>query len=161
MPSTRDTLITDLRASGDETIRLLESVPESRYAEGRYENGWNARQILAHLAAIEWTYPRLFDLATAAPAAGSGELATATIRDGMDGYNARQVEKRADTPVPDLIAEFAGNREALIARVQSADESLFERPIQSAGGRQGTLAQVLREVALEHVRQHARDIAGG
>jgi hypothetical protein len=125
-----------------------------------YENGWNGRQILAHMASIEWTYSRLIDMAAApAPAGESGERA-ATAQGGIDSYNQRRVEKRATAKVEELIAEFRENREKTIAAVEAADDSLFDVPIRSAGGRTGTLAQVLNEVAIQHVAGHTRDIAG-
>lgn len=160
MNNARDQLLAELRSSGAEAEVLLRSLPADRFEEGRYENGWNARQILAHIAAIEWTYPRLLDLARSSPAGDAGGRATSTARGGIDDYNARQVEKRAAASIPELIAEFAANRSALVEAVAAADESLFATPIRSAGGREGTLATVLHDVAVAHVRQHVRDIAG-
>lgn len=157
----KDELVAELKANGVEVAAAFRAVPEEKWAEGRYEGGWNARQILAHVAAIEWTYARLVDLAKAPPAEASGESRSAPPTGGMDGYNARQVEKRAGATVAELIAEFEGNRAATIASVEAADEALFGQLVRSAGGRQGTLAQVFREVAIGHVREHVRDVTGG
>ena len=49
-------------------VALVSSLPPARLEEGRYENGWNGRQILAHIASIEWSYPRLIDIARTPPA---------------------------------------------------------------------------------------------
>jgi uncharacterized damage-inducible protein DinB len=151
----------ELRDSGQELVRQLRLLPERHFDAGRYENGWNARQILAHVAAIEWTYPRLLDIPRSAPpAGGAGEPPTHQAQGGIDAYNARQVERRAGTPIADLIDEFERNRAATIAAVESADEDLLAQPIRSAGGRTGPLARVMHEVAIEHVRGHLRDILG-
>ncbi|HVQ75942.1 MAG TPA: maleylpyruvate isomerase N-terminal domain-containing protein [Candidatus Binatia bacterium] len=162
-PPTRDELLVALRASGDEVAAIVRAMPPERLEEGRYENGWNGRQILAHLASIEWTYPRLLDIAreagSAAPAAPAGELATRTMRGGNDAYNERQVKKRADLPVAELLAEFERNRAATIRAVEGVDAELLARPIRSAGGVTGPLATVLHQVAVVHVLGHARDIA--
>src|SRR3989337_1607358 len=56
-------LIETLRSTAANTAARLRSLPAETFEQGRYENGWNGRQILAHIASIEWTYPRLFDLA--------------------------------------------------------------------------------------------------
>ncbi len=130
------------------------------------------------MASIEWTYGRLLDVATQAPATAapataapaaevrrttpeeSAGLPTRTAEGGIDAYNARQVEKRAGASVADLLAEFEQNRAATIAAVAAADEALLERPIRSAGGITGALASVLHAVAIEHVTTHADDIAG-
>lgn len=164
--SSKQEVLEALRVGGTEAVAALRALPAGAFEEGRYENGWNARQILAHIAAIEWTYPRLLDLAvtptasTPTPTAGGGSQSAAPAG-GMDGYNARQVEKRSGASVAELIEEFERNRAATIAAVETADEALFDVAIRSAGGRTGTLARVFMDVAVAHVREHVRDITGG
>jgi hypothetical protein len=156
----RDELVRELREGGAEALATLRALPEAAFEEGRYENGWNGRQILAHLAAIEWTYPRLLEIPSATAQSDESEGAGSAPRGGMDGYNARQVEKRAGATVAELIEEFERNRTATIAAVEGADEGLFATPIVSAGGRNGSLGRVFYEVAVLHVREHVGDIAG-
>jgi len=161
MATTKSELIDDLKRSGAEAIGALQRLSAVDWEAGRYENGWNARQILAHLASIEWTYSRLIDLAK--PSGNSSEDGTTRSSPptgGMDNYNARQVEKRANASIEDLIAEFQRNRAATIAAVEASDDVLFDVEIRSAGGRTGTLAQVFREIALGHATEHLRDITG-
>jgi uncharacterized protein (TIGR03083 family) len=161
-------LLAALRASRDEVLAIVRALPPERLEVGRYENGWNGRQILAHLASIEWTYPRLIDIAREAPAPGSGSAAAAAggepptrgMRGGNEAYNERQVAKRAHLSPADLLAEFERNRAATIAAVEAAEDDLFARPIRSAGGVTGPLAAVFSQVAVLHVLAHARDIAG-
>jgi hypothetical protein len=177
---TKTELLAALKSGGDDAVLALRALPETAFESGRYENGWNARQILAHIASIEWTYPRLLDLGKqSAPATHDATpqqaplapvrrttqeeaagLPTRPAAGGIDSYNDRQVQKRADAPVVDLIAEFEKNRAATIAAVESADEDLFARPIRSAGGITGALADVIRAVAVDHVRGHVADITG-
>lgn len=160
-------LLEALGAGRDEVLRIVRALPPERLEEGRYENGWNGRQILAHLASIEWTYPRLIDIAreaTPAEAAGptgpESPFPTRAMRGGNDAYNDRQVAKRAHVSVADLVAEFERNRAATIRAVEAAEEQLFARHIRSAGGVTGPLATVFYQVAVQHVLDHARDIAG-
>lgn len=164
----RAELLEALRTSRDEVLALVRALPPERLAEGRYEAGWNGRQILGHIASIEWTYPRLLDVAREAPAveaaagpgAPEGELATRTMRGGNDAYNERQVAKRAHLTVAELLVEFERNRAATIRAVEAVDEALLARRIRSAGGIVGPLATVLYQVAVAHVLGHAHDIAG-
>ncbi|MEX1103192.1 MAG: maleylpyruvate isomerase N-terminal domain-containing protein [Dehalococcoidia bacterium] len=159
---TRDDLVAALRESGEDFLRRLSALPAATFEQGRYESGWNGRQILAHVAAIEWTYPRLLEIplqAQGAPAAG-GDPPTRTAQGGIDAYNARQVEKREGVPVQALLEEFSRNRETTIAAVAGADEGLFAMPIRSAGGVTGPLGLVIQSVAVGHIIQHGRDIAG-
>lgn len=127
------------------------------------------------MASIEWSYPRLIDIAKQAPApaakaappearlAGHQEPSgtrTATARGGIDDYNQRQVEKRAGASVEELLAEFQKNRAATIAAVEAADEALLTTPIRSAGGISGALASVIDAIAIRHIMAHVNDIAG-
>ena len=164
VPSKQE-LLAALRASRDEVLAIVRALPPARLEEGRYENGWNGRQILAHVASIEWSYPRLIDIARSAgpaqPAAQTtGDPPTREMRGGNDSYNDRQVAKRAHLTPAELLAEFETNRAATIASVETAEEALFARPIRSAGGIVGPLAMVFHQVAVQHVLGHVRDIAG-
>jgi hypothetical protein len=168
-------LIEALRTSGEKVTSTLAGIPEADLERGRYENGWNGRQILAHIASIEWTYPRLIDLARGAPAERPATPAATATRPaptapGQPGmasgspqiltYNARQVEKRAGAPVSELLDEFRKNRAATIAAVESTAESLLAKEITSAGGAHGPLATVFNFVAVLHVLDHLGDITG-
>ena len=168
MTASKAELLDKLRTSRDEVVSKLRAIPAEKYEEGRYESGWNGRQILAHIAAIEWSYPRLIDVAREAqapkPEAKADEKpadpAHRPARGGINDYNERQVEKRKDMSVEELIAEFEENRATTIAAFEKADDSLLAQPIKSAGGITGPLADVVSLVAIMHVDQHARDIAG-
>ena len=160
MTSSKAELLADLRLSGDTAIRKLRAFDARRLDAGRYENGWNGRQILAHIAAIEWTYGRLVELARQPATEPSTGERQADVRGGMDGYNARQVEKRATASVEELLLELEENRRKTIAAVEEADDALFDVPVRSAGGRTGTLAQVFREIAIGHLETHVADILG-
>ncbi len=158
---TKERLLEDLRSDASAIAEAVDAMTPSQLEEGRYEDGWTARQILAHVAAIEWTYPRLLKIADQ-PAADSGEERSARPTEGgMDGYNARQVAKRADVSAADLVAEFQKNRAATIAVIEAAEDAVLNTPIRSTGGREGTVAQVLSDVAVGHARQHLADIRGG
>jgi hypothetical protein len=151
-------LIEAIEASGAEVLAALRALPPEAFARVGLDGVWTGREILAHIAAIEWTYPGLIDLARQAPAPGDARP-TATMRGGNDAYNARQIAKRADTPLPDLIDEFARNRATTVAAVAAVDEALLGVEIRSAGGVTGTLGEVLHWVAVDHVRAHLRDFA--
>jgi hypothetical protein len=153
-------LLDALRASRDEVIHIVRSASPARLEQGRYENGWNGRQILAHIASIEWTYPRLIDVARQPPPVSDAPR-TRDMRGGNDDYNARQVAKRDHLSTADLLQEFERNRAATIEAVESADEALWAQNVRSAGGVVGPLASVFYQVAVLHVLGHARDIAGG
>ena len=53
----RDELIAALQQDSEEFQEAVSRLPAEAFERGIYEQGWNARQLLAHIAAIEWTYP--------------------------------------------------------------------------------------------------------
>ncbi len=178
---TKHQLIAALQENGEHAVEKLRATPESAFDVGRYENGWNGRQILAHIASIEWTYRNLIDIAKQTPAAAqpppaskpaaSGDVRRTTVEEsaglptgaaqgGIDSYNNRQVEKRASASVAELIDEFERNRAGTIAAIEATDEALLATSIRSAGGITGELASVIQAVSIGHVSMHVADITG-
>ena len=171
-PPTKQELLGALARTRDDVIARVEALEPSALERGVYENGWTAKQILAHTASIEWTYPRLIEMArgTPAPAAGpapampaapSPGAAQGTAQPAILDYNERQVAKRAEASVAELLDEFSRNRATLIAAVEETDDATLATEIRSAGGIQGPLAAVLQMLAIDHVRGHLRDLTGG
>lgn len=171
----KEDLLQLLQQTGEQVTTIVRAMPPSKLEEGRYENGWNAREILAHVASIEWTYPRLIDLARTKQSPqstpsradsskdqskASSKAPAAQARGGIDSYNDRQVSKRADASIEELLGEFERNRAATISAVESTEDDLFETEITSAGGISGSLETVIRFVAVEHILQHLEDIKG-
>ncbi len=158
---TKAALLQELRSSQQDLLDRLGALSEDPFEQGRYEGGWNARQILDHVASIEWTYPQLIDVARqGAPEGSSTPTQARAARGGIGSYNERQVEKRAQASVAELLAEFQKNRDATIEAVEKADEALLQVHIRSAGGIPGPLARVIYFVAVLHVTGHVNDIVG-
>ena len=155
---TKQELIDNMRESGSELVAAARRVSPERWPEGRYEEGWTAKDILAHVASIEWTYPKL--LLLAAQPAPEDRDAEGRFRGGIGDYNQRRVDERRDRSVEELLAEFERNREATIAAVQEADEALLRQRVRSAGAVEGTAAEVLNFLTVEHVGQHLDDLRG-
>src|SRR5437879_13582774 len=101
-------LLARLTASRDHVVATVRALPAEALERGRYENGWNGRQILAHVASIEWTYPRLIDIARETgetdAAARDGGLPMRAMRGGGDGHNYRQVAKGGHPAAAELPA---------------------------------------------------------
>jgi hypothetical protein len=151
---TKTELLAALEASRDEVVAGFEGLDLST---GVYEGGWNGRQLLAHIASMEWTYPRILELPEATDEEAAQPRDTSVT---VDDYNRRQVERRDAVPVAELIDEFVRNRATTIAAVAAYPEEEFERRVRSAGGTVGSLADVMWFVAVEHVRGHLADVRG-
>lgn len=154
MTPTKTELLAALEASRDE---IVAGIRGRDLSAGVYEGGWSGRQLLAHIASIEWTYPRILELPSATDEEAAQPRDT-SIR--VDDYNRRQVERRDGVPVEDLIDEFVRNRAQTIAAVTAHPEEDFGRRVRSAGGTVGSVADVLWFVAVEHVRGHLADLLG-
>jgi hypothetical protein len=158
---TKAQLVEALRETGDELLARLEALPSGALDAGCYENGWNGRQVLAHITAIEWTYPKLIDLAKNPPEKkpeASGEPAHKPARGGINDYNERSIERYSGASVAELLETFKAQRETTIAAVEATSDDLLAAEVKSAGGIRGPLATVLNFVAVMHVRTHVNDI---
>lgn len=155
----KEKLLSELRASGDELLEKLESLPAEAFGSGCYENGWNARQVLAHVTAIEWTYPKLIELArTGPPEKNPDQPKHKPARGGINDYNDRSIARYDGVSVPELLKTFREYRETTIATVEATSEDILAAEVKSAGGIQGPVATVLNYVAVMHVRSHLNDI---
>lgn len=160
----KNQLLQLLREDQTALMQRLRAIPAAEFEKGAYENGWNGRQILAHITGIEWTYPKLLDLARGgnkpkADAAKPAEPATKAAQGGIESYNDRTVARYADSSVAELIDMFEANRKTTIEAIEAADDDLFNVPVKTAGGINAPLGNALNYVAVLHVRGHVDDIA--
>lgn len=152
----RSELLAALEADASRLPEVAAAIGKAEFEQGVYENGWSARQLLAHLAAIEWTYPRLIEQARMSVAQRSDSSGGG--RFDMDAYNERQVANRAEASIDKLLEEFNRNRRATIEAVGGSEDALLAQAARSAGGVEGTLLEVLASVTVEHVRTHITDL---
>ena len=109
-------LVDELTRSGQDAVRNLRAMPAEAFEQGRYENGWNGREILAHVALHR------VDVSTADRAGEAGndsgrdgpvEQQPAQAADdadpqparpfGVNDYNDRQVAKRAEASMDESL----------------------------------------------------------
>ncbi len=161
---TKQELLAALKQGEKDAVERLSSTPPERFDAGVYENGWNGRQILAHITAIEWTYPKLIEVARGGerPAEKKPDAPPPTRQatGGINSYNDRSIERYVDTSAAELIEIFKKNRAATIATIEATEDELFLQQVKSAGGIRGPLGYVLNLVAVMHVAGHVNDIAG-
>lgn len=160
---TKSALLEALRTSGADALAKLSAIPAEKFEQGAYESGWNGRQVLAHIAAIEWTYPKLLDVAREGPKPREDRPAgdnppQKKPAGGIDDYNQRSIARYADNSVAELLDVFRTNRENTIAAIEAAEDDLFLKHVKSAGGIPGPLGTVLNYVAVIHVNGHVNDI---
>lgn len=158
-------LLAALKDGEREALATLAAIPAEKFQDGCYENGWNAGQVLAHITAIEWTYPKLIDVARTPPApkveaGGDAAPPQRKATGGINDYNERSIARYSDASVEELIEAFKTNRAKTIEVIEATEPELFEVHVKSAGGIPGPLGTVLNYVAVMHVNGHIKDIAG-
>jgi hypothetical protein len=164
---TKSDLLQALRDGEKDALDKLSALPEDAFDKGCYENGWNARQILAHITAIEWTYPKLIDVAKSPPAPKAEDKPkeakppTKTASGGINSYNDRSIARYEGVSAKNLIEEFKKNRATTIKTIEAEDDDTFLKPVKSAGGITGPLGYVMNLVAVMHVGGHVNDIVSG
>jgi hypothetical protein len=166
--SSKERLIEALRSSQQDLLERLGGLSAEDFEKGAYESGWNRRQVLAHIASLELSYPQLIAIARGdlpMPEAAGADLRSTeqpyrpSNAGPIHAYNQRQVDKLMDASAAELLALFEKNRAATIAAVQATDDALFEKEVRTTGGLHGPLGQVLERVSVDHVRGHVDDIA--
>lgn len=119
------------------------------YTEGA---AWTARQLLIHLAVTDQGQS---NTVTAIAAGGN------PVPEDFDinRYNARSVEKRADTTPEEARQQLTDSRAKFLEWLDQQDESVLEKSGRHGGTMKTlTIAEFLQVMA-DHERQHAQDIA--
>jgi len=119
-----------------------------------YSDGaaWTVRQLLIHLAVTDQGQS---NTVTAIAAGGN------PVPEDFDinRYNARSVEKRADTTPEQARQQLSDSRAKFLEWLDQQDESVLEKSGRHGGTMQTlTIAGFLQTMA-DHERQHAQDIA--
>ncbi|MBJ7597840.1 MAG: hypothetical protein DLM67_12370 [Candidatus Nephthysia bennettiae] len=122
-----------------------QSVHDEAGGEG---GGWQARDLLAHLAS---TQSSLAAVATARPPAGDGR---ARQPFDPDRWNASQVSRRHDSPKEDMVAELRDGARSLHAALMTVD---LEQPVAVGPYAGRPVDDALRRMAA-HQRAHLEEL---
>jgi len=154
--ASKDSIIEGIRQVQAEAARVASAMPEAAWEEGVYENGWNAKQILCHVA-----------LSANVPAfliAGANSPEPAKLPRGggnIDDFNESQVAMRMEKPVAEIVKELNSTYEQAINVVQATPDELLAKQIRTPWQTEGELgALILDEDIRDHVMVHLADISG-
>jgi len=111
----KDEVVRKMQELQEEIEEAVSAMPEDGWSRGVYEKGWNARQLLSHIASMSGTAGFVLGMARMPSAPGLG-----TAFD-EDGFNARLVAEREGKSTGELVGE--------IRRISSATSQPFgQRP---------------------------------
>lgn len=128
--------------------KLSEDQLQSKIHEG--SDGWNARQILAHLANRQPTYDMLVSIAVDGNGTPPGGFS-------IDDWNQKLVEERAGRTREELLEEFQQVHDHLIERARKLRDDQLSFPV-ILPNRETNLGNVLLGSGGMHSIQHASEV---
>jgi hypothetical protein len=151
-------------AGKEDIIRVMEqfqsdveqtvaAMPEAAWSGGIYEDGWNARQILCHIASTSGVAGFLMNLAQAP----SGQSMPAGFFD-VDDFNKAQVEMRAGKSPSEVLSEIRATLQRDAATVQAADDALLNRQFKTPWELEGPLGDLIVNSFRDHLGIHLTDL---
>src|SRR5574341_2036316 len=150
----------EIRRRLDELLHEIEatvsSLPESAWSTRIYENGWTARELLAHMASTSGTAGFLLAMANA-PAREGGGGAGPGANFNIDDFNAQQVASRKDKSTAEILAEIRSILERDKSVVSAAAEDLLGKQYTAPWGTEGALSDVIVESLNGHLGTHLAD----
>lgn len=146
--------LAELESMSNTIEKQVRALPAARWEERIFEgeNGWNRRQLLAHLATINLRHATRIRMATGA-GQQSGPMAP------IDDWNAEQVAAREGRSVDELLSEARSNRADVIALLRALTPEQREQFRFPRGDASLTLEEWVPFV-LQHDRTHLAEIAG-
>jgi hypothetical protein len=153
VPADKTDIIAVIRDTQRAVQELASSAPESAWSKLAYDQGWNAKQLLCHIASTSGVAGFLVGMAKAPGSGGMG------ADFDIDAWNAQAVAARQDKPITEVLEEVCGNCQRDIDSVQDAPADLLVQHFRAPWGVEGPLAEVIVGSIEEHLMMHVRDLA--
>jgi len=153
LPDSKTDIIEMIRNTQDEVEKLVSSAAEPDWSKPAYDQGWNAKQLLCHIASTSGVAGFLVGMAKAPGSGGMG------ADFDVDAWNVQAVAARQDKPIAEVLEEVRGNCQRDIESVQNAPDGLLAQHFRAPWGGEGPLADVIVGSIEEHLMMHVRDLA--
>ncbi len=151
--ASKNDIVSTMEKLQQEIEQAASALPPSGWSKGIYENGWNARQILCHMASTSGMTGFIFNMAKA-PAGSGGMGANFDI----DSFNAQQVAARQAKSPNELLAEIGANFQRDIGAIRAAEDSTLTQHFKAPWGAEGALGDVIIESLNGHLGTHLADL---
>lgn len=129
--------------------QLTDEQLDTQVHEG--EGGWTARQVLAHLASRADGYNMLFEMAE-----GGAGFAGGTF--DVNTWNQQHVDALAGKSRDELLEEFRATHQAMIERVEAADDATLQTKVPSPRGGEMEISEMLLGSAGRHSIMHSEEV---
>ena len=164
MTSIKETCLAEMRASFDDVIAVLSTIPRERLTEVGVTEEWSVRDVLAHEAGYErYVAAALFGDLTGKPPTnrdlyGRDDAPTEADDASDDSTNAWVVGHARTQPVEAVLAEFQWAHDRLVEAVEACVEADFEDPDRFPSMKGKTLLAILPDQCQGHHREHLRQL---
>ena len=164
MTSIKETCLADMRASFDEVMAVLRTIPRERLTEVGVTEEWSVRDLLAHEAGYErYVAAAIFGDLTGTPPTnrdfyGRDDAPTEGDDASDDSSNAWVVAHARTLPVEEVLAEHRWAHDRLVKAVEACAEADFEDPKRFPSMKGKTFLAVLPGQCWGHHREHLRQL---
>lgn len=150
--ASRNQIIAKMQDLQSEIEHAVASMPEGAWLAGIYEGGWNARQILAHMASTSGTAGFILGMARmpTAPNLGAGY--------DENTFNAQQVATRESRSIDNLVGEIKANFQRGTDAVRDAPDGPLSKHWRAPWDVEGEVGDVLVMSLEGHLGLHLADL---
>ena len=150
--ATKQEIVETIQAGIDQVQQTFGALSVEQLATRVYDGdeGWTAKEILAHLAARQAGYERMIGIAK-----GTASFPTGNV--DFNALNQAAVEQIVTKSRDDLLAQFRAVHEGLITRVQGLPADLLDQTITLPMGER-VLSDLLRGSGGQHSINHSLDV---
>jgi hypothetical protein len=150
--NSRELVISSLRDLSEQIGATVEAMPESGWEKNVYENAWNARQLLYHIASTSGVASFVLAMSKLPIQPGGGEPFD------NDAFNRDQVALRGDSSPSDALDEIRANLQRDIQAIEKASDEDLERPWTAPWGMEGTVAEIITSAVDGHLGAHLEEL---
>jgi len=155
MVTTKEDVLAAMDRFREDFDALIAPMTDRKLEKGVYENGWNAHQLICHLASTAGIAGFVLTLARAPVPAGMGPGAEGFDN---DAFNAQQIQSREKKPLENVLNELRDTLDRDRQVVSAAPEQLMASMFRAPWGTEGTVAGVIADSFKEHLGVHLADL---
>ncbi len=152
MPASRQEIVDAYRRARQQAEELVASASESAWSRGAYEQGWNAKQLLCHIADSCGVARFLIAYAKDRRPLPAG------VEFDIDKWNAQQVALREGKSIQDLLTELQVNIGREVEAIEAAPDALLSGQTRAPWGDEGTLGDLIMGTISDHFHMHLADL---
>lgn len=136
-----------------EVVALVENASPDAWSSETYEDGWMAKDVLAHIASTCGPAGYLLMLAKLPPGSPAAAF------DG-EAFNRQQTALRAGHTPQQILDEVRATVQRDIQAVEGAPEALLQQHMAAPWGSEGTVAELIILAVEGHLGGHIADLRG-